>query len=255
MKNTSRTSAKIIYYGGSLFLAAMVGFFLYVKNKPQPEQNGCLPTGYTDSAVIVIDDTDPRPPLLVENFIETTLQTLKDDVKFKPNVTMISVFRVNDRTSKNFMPIFAKCKPKQDGNELYENSKKIKKRALVGWGAVVEGITPGNTPSPESAVAEALTQLSLTQYLKPKGNSYLFLLSDMMQHSANLSLYGCRDVHTAIQTYTSNTVGGTPRPSFEGAQISIFLMPALDVKDSKVISCRNQFWTWFFRDAYSVEFH
>ena len=149
--------------------------------------------------VILVDQsealTDTHRRFAV-NFIK---EFVADDAKL-PVRSRIALFTFSKRTfeSRNgpsLRPSSDLCRPPSQGNDLYENNRKITKdfyqRFLVPVTAALEESLTTEVGE-QSPILETLQLLSRSQEIADGGRKTLILVSDMLQHTGGFSHYGPR---------------------------------------------------------------
>ena len=157
----------------------------------------------------------------------------------------VSVFTISDLSRKSLKPVVSLCRPPQEGSRLTENVKLIHKKFLERFEKPMrEALATVPTGAKESPIAQALTDISLSRYLRGQRNS-LLVYSDMLEHTAKFSLYRCLTPADAIQRYRESRRGAQERPKFKNTMVSLNLVPRLE-QSREALKCRDQLWAWFF---------
>ncbi len=151
----------------------------------------CHAEGVHNVVSILLDLTDP----LSETQQARLKAIIAREVSDASVDTMIALGVVSE-ASGNWGAKFAKCKPATgvDANGLYENPAIIAERYqsefIVPIQVTLESMMSGETEN-QSPIMEALQSLvSETPYFSDtRGNRTIIVVSDMLQHSNNLSFY------------------------------------------------------------------
>ena len=106
-------------------------------------------------------------------------------------------------------------------------------------------MSPGDTH--ESPIAQALTDISLSHYLRGRSNT-LVVFSDLLEHTAQFSMYRCSSATDPVKAYRETRRGALERPSFRNTRIVVNLVPRFGY-GVETLRCRDQFWPWFFGDS------
>jgi hypothetical protein len=157
----------------------------------------------------------------------------------------VSLFAISDLSKKSLRPLVSLCRPPDDGNRAIENVQLIRKRFLQNFERPIREVlskTPGD--SKESPVAQALTDISLSQYLRGSSNT-LLIFSDMLEHTSKFSLYKCTSATRTVAMYRESRSGSLERPEFINTHIELNLIPRLD-QAKETLKCRDKLWPWFF---------
>lgn len=96
----------------------------------------------------------------------------------------------------------------------------------------------------ESPIAQALTDISLTAYLRGNSNT-LLIFSDMLEHTDKFSLYNCSASKEVVARYRASRQGAQERPEFKNTTVVLNLIPRLD-QSKETLKCRDALWPWFF---------
>ncbi|WP_323810211.1 hypothetical protein [Sphingobium baderi] len=225
-------------------LGLIVAYNMRLASRPKPDAQSCIQP-VSKKTVFVLDQSDTIPEQTSIEIVRRIREAIAKDVQENELVT---IFQVTDASRTSLRPIFTKCKPKQDGNELTENKRFIQKAFQEEFMHPLEDALSHAPPkSSSSPIGEILIDLSLTGFLSGEENR-LYVFSDLMQNSSNASLYACRNADQAISEFRSKRAGAVERPSFHNAAISLNFIPREGIPRS-ALDCRNGFWNWFFGDT------
>jgi len=234
-----RIVAAVLAVGGALLLSAMV-----FGHKAKPDQDGCLGAP-TSSTVIVLDQSEQ---VSVQTRNEIAARVMAHVASAAEVGERVTVFDVSQRSKTALEPVFSRCKPANSGNRLYEDARHIAKAYdkdfIEPLRKVLTDIHPDDVESP---VAQALVDVSLSQYLRAPKNS-LLVFSDMLEHVPNkFSLYACTDPKAGIAAFRASRRGAQERPTFQNTDIKVNLIPRGNLSP-QVLACRALMWSWFFGD-------
>lgn len=235
---------------GYLLIAGMVlliGVFFVFKlsqdNKLKPRADNCVGI-VTANTVIVLDHSDQITKQTREEIEARAMTYILD--KVQPN-ERVSVFTVSDLSKQALAPLVSRCRPPDNGNRLVENTRLLHKRFVESFEKPMrQALSIAPTNSNESPIAQAVTDISLSQYLRGKTNT-LLVFSDMLENTPKFSLYRCPSATTVVSLYRDSRKGAQERPIFQNTNISLNFIPTLG-QSKEVLSCRNQLWNWFFGD-------
>jgi len=234
----------VLIVGAVVVLLAMVGANLAASNKPKPGVDLCTGT-ITRNTVLLLDYSEEISDQTLDEIKARALSYIDQKVQVGEKVT---IFTVSELSKSSLRPVVSVCKPAENGSRLTEDVKHIKKRYRS------EFLTPLNdalskrpTTSKESPIAQALTDISLTQYLRGKQNS-LIVFSDMLENTGRFSLYKCQNAAQSIPQYRASRTGAMERPEFKNTLVQLHLIPR-EGSTPSILQCRDRLWTWFFGDS------
>lgn len=151
----------------------------------------CHAGGALNVTVVLLDLTDPLSATQ-----QARLKTILDnEITGSTTDTMISLGVVSE-TSSNWGAKFAKCKPAsgEDANGLYENPVIIAERYAREFTNPIkdtlDSMLTGESEN-QSPIMEALQSLisGTPDFTTARGQKKIVIVSDMLQHSDNLSFY------------------------------------------------------------------
>ena len=224
-------------------LLAVVAMKLVIGTPPKAGPDGCIGS-VAASTVIVLDHSETLPEQTRNEIEARAIAHASEKAQANERVT---VFTVSDLSKKSLVPVFSRCKPKREGNRAYEDVRGIEKTFKRDFLDPLRNILktiPGNAK--ESPIAQALVDISLTQYLRSERNT-LLVFSDMLEHTSKFSLYTCVDAKNAIALFRESRKGAQERPKFQQTSVSLHMIPRNDISKS-TLKCRDQVWEWFFGD-------
>jgi hypothetical protein len=225
-------------------IAVLVGAKLATGGGPRPDADGCV-GAVSRNTVILLDHSEALTEQTRREIAARALKHVSGHVAVNERVT---VFTVSDVSRKSLVPAFSRCKPPDDGNRLYENTKGIQKaydRDFVAPLTKALAVSPPNAK--ESPIAQALIDVSLSQYLRGKSNA-LLVFSDLMEHTPpKFSLYSCVDAGQTVARFREARRGAQERPKFANTAVYLNVVPRMDLPKAS-LRCRDQLWPWFFGD-------
>jgi hypothetical protein len=229
--------------GVAVVLLAIVGVKLAIGNGPKPDSDGCV-GGVTSNTVIVLDHSQQVSVQTREEIVARAMSFIKSKVQRNERVTM---FTVSELSKKSLTPVFSRCKPPEDGNRAYEDVRAIEKRFKRDFiDPAQAALAKPPQDSSESPLAQALIDISLSQYLRGDRNS-LIVFSDMLENTKKFSLYKCSVAPESVARFRESRKGALERPKFRNTSVSLNMIPRTDVAKS-TLKCRDQVWEWFFGD-------
>lgn len=226
-------------------VAVVVGLvaFKIARNPPHPDPDNCVGTPQASTA-IVIDRSDGVPQQTLSEIRSRALSYVADSVGDNERVT---VFTVSDSSATALVPLVSLCRPRRQGNRLTEDVRDLEKTYQSKFRAPVESalrIRPGTSDA--SPLAQALTDISLSEYLRSKRNT-LIVFSDMLENTQRFSLYHCTSPADVIPRFRASRTGAQERPRFTNTMVRLNIIPRFDQPPTE-IACRDKLWTWFFGD-------
>lgn len=225
-----------------LIVAVLVGS--QVTKKPKLDAKGCGQE-LAGKTVFVVDQSEDLSEQTKNEIVARALKVVDESVE---DGELVSVFSVTELSKKNLVPTFSYCKPTRDGSRLVTNPKLLqriyKNKFAVPLEKALRAPIPG---SKESPVAQAIVDLSLSEYLKSPVSSRLVLFSDLMEHTDRFSLYGCKATQDAVSRFRAARGATVARPTFKGVDIQLNIVPRPNIL-APVAKCRDAFWVWFFGD-------
>ncbi len=222
-------------------LLSVFGIKLSQESKPKPGPDFCVGE-VTDNTVVLIDHTERISDQTGDSIVDRTLSHLSKHVKENERV---SVFTISDDSKKSLRPIVSLCRPPSDGNRMVEDVQGIRKRFQRDFeGPIKLALQKAPENTKESPIAQAITDISLSQYLRGKSNS-LLIYSDMLENTKQFTLYKCQSSSDVINRYRASRSGAKERPDFTNTKVYLNFIPRLD-QSPNTLKCRDAFWPWFF---------
>lgn len=226
-----------------LGFAALLALNVKLSDKPDLDNRGCA-SPIDRKTVIIIDRSDDTPKQTIHEIVSRVKAFVSDQAKENE---LISVFEISGLSRNELEPVFSACVPRRDGNDLYENSRKIRKTFEDKFAKPLDdALSRPPVRSDVSPISEAVSDVSASDYLVAPSNR-LLIFSDMLQHSDNASLYGCTSASEAIREFRKRRAGAIERPEFRNTIVELHTIPREGIGEATV-ACRNGFWAWFFGD-------
>ena len=228
--------------GAVLAIAALVAVKVAMGSKPRAGDDGCVGTSAT-STVIVLDHSEA---LTRQTRDEITARTLAH-VERAPANERVTVFKVSELSKKQLEPAFSHCKPAREGNRIVEDTRGLEKAYQAKFHVPLTSALHGSPANgKESPVAQAILDVSLSQYLRAPKNS-LLVFSDLLEHTPRFSLYQCADPQRAVALFRESRRGAMERPKFRDTAVHLNIIPRQNLARS-TLTCRDHVWAWFFGD-------
>jgi hypothetical protein len=222
---------------------AVIGIFavkVSVGHKPKPGADNCAGDVQANT-VILLDQSEAVPTQTVEETTSRVMSTV-DHAGVNERVT---VFNVSDDSTTFLTPVVSLCKPPTDGNRLYENVAMMRKDFEQKFEKPIrEVVSRPPSESNHSPIAQAITDLALSKYLRGSTNR-LLIFSDMLENTPRFSMYHCGA--DPVAAYRESRRGAMERPHFKNTTIAVNLIPRTGLS-RETIACRDRIWPWFFSD-------
>lgn len=203
----------------------------------------CHEGGPVDVTTILLDLTDPLSPTQ-----QVRLRTIVDnEIAASGTDTMIALGVVSEFPDR-WGAMFAKCKPEtgEQANTLYENPRLIEtqyeEEFLNPVKEEIESTLSGESES-QSPIMEALQSLIVNtpNFSSVPGKRKIIIVSDMLQHSDNLSFYRGQD----WEYFASHNGEGRLAGNLSDAVVKIIRIPRVggNTPPNKLV---EGFWTRYF---------
>ena len=235
---------KLSYMG--LFLLGVLSVFAVQagKEKPDPATN-CF-RKIDGKIAVVLDKTDFIPKQTQDEIVKRAWDSI---IKNAQAGDLISVYEITQKSLFDLKPVFSMCLPKmgKDSNELVENSRVLDVKFKESFEKPLLDVLSKNTGQAQnSPIAEAITDINLSDAMRDAEQGRILLFSDLMQHSSNVSTYQCKNAEVPIAQFRKSRQGSVePRPLFKNVYVELHLIPRLGITELES-KCRAIFWNWFF---------
>lgn len=216
-------------------------------NVTKPERVDALGCGkeISGKTVIVLDTSDEVATQTRKEILDRVRDVIDRKVR---EGDLVSVFTVSELSKKNLVPAFAYCKPRRTGNEFTENPRMLERNYLTRFQRPLQDVMQAPIQgSKQSPIAQSLIDLSLSDFVRSKGNTNLIVFSDLMEYTDKFSLYKCAAGNQAIRSFRDSRGATVARPTFHNVDVQLNIIPRGDV-NAAVGRCRDTFWAWFFGD-------
>ena len=224
-------------------LVALLAARVILGKRPVPDAYNCVGEP-SASTVMVFDRSEGIAAQTLDEMKARAAEYIRDSVSDNERVT---IFTVDDSSGYALRPVMSLCRPPNSGSELTENVRLIKKRYADRFQRPIDSALShiaGN--GRESPIAQALTDIALSQYLGSPRNT-LLVFSDLLENTNRFSLYKCVSPGAVVQEFKATRVGARERPMFRNTHVYLNVIPRLDYP-AVVSRCRDAFWPWFFGD-------
>lgn len=229
--------------GVALVLVAVLGVKATLDRAPKAQSDNCVgqPTANT---VILLDYSDLVPLQTRDEIVARAMAHVRNQVAVNERV---SVFTISALSKKELQPVVSLCRPPEDGNRMVEDVSRIRRLFVERFEKPLRAtLSVAPKESPESPIAQAVTDISLSQYLRGQTNT-LLIFSDMLENTPRFTLYRCATPEGVVASYRQAMRGAQERPHFQNTAVSLNLVPRLD-QSPQTLACRDKLWPWFFGD-------
>jgi hypothetical protein len=227
----------------AIVVLGLLAYRGYIGYRPKPGPDNCLGKPVASTAII-IDRSETTTQQTLNEIRARAMSYVRDSVKINERV---SVFSVDDLAKEALVPLVSLCRPRRDGNRLVENVPMLEKQFRIKFEAPVDTtLTPRQGTSTESPLAQAITDISLSRYLRSDRNT-LLVFSDMLENTNRFSLYRCASPTRVIDDFRRSRTGAMERPRFRNTMVRLNIIPRLD-QSKTTLECRDKLWVWFFGD-------
>jgi hypothetical protein len=193
----------LVLGASALAVAPLVGlkFWLNAQRVELIASTLCPIAGPTGVHAVLLDRSDPITPLQAQR-LHQVLDKVVEDARVGQRIDLYVL--AGDGTQA-LSPAVSLCRPKSDGNELYENPAHIRETYRMRFQkpldeALSAMLLPATSKS--SPIMESVKAVCVAAFGElPKGSAaHLTIASDMIQHSPLLDHYRNRDFDTFAQT-------------------------------------------------------
>jgi hypothetical protein len=230
----------------AVIVLAAVGLIIartVISRRPRPGPDNCIGTP-DSSTVLVFDRSEGISRQTLDEMKARAIAFIRDNVRVNERVT---VFTVDDSSTYSLRPLVSVCRPRRTGSELTENTRLLQRQYEQRFEQPIDSaLSMIAGDGRRSPIAQALTDISLSQYLGRSKNA-LLVFSDLLENTDRYSLYRCEAAGRVIQEFRKSRAGARERPSFRNTHVYLHVIPRLDYPE-EVWRCRDTLWLWFFGD-------
>lgn len=244
MMRTRRDKQGLLLLGCvATVVLGLLAYRSYLGSKPEPGSDNCL--GRPDaSTVVVIDRSEETTQQTLNEIRARAISYVRDSVK---DNELVTVFSIDDLAKRALVPLVSLCRPRREGNRLVENVKTLERRFHTNFEAPLDAaLAPRQGTSTESPLAQAITDISLSRYLR-SGRNTIMVFSDMLENTGRFSLYRCVSPARVIEEFRRSRAGAMERPRFRNTMVRLNIIPRLN-QSQATLECRDKLWVWFFGD-------
>lgn len=231
---------------GIVLLALGVGKAV-LGSKPKPGLDNCVGSESANTVIVL----DRSQGIATQTLNELVARAMAAIAAAQEN-ERISIFTVTSDSRRSLEPILSLCKPPKQANRLVEDVKRVQALYQDRFERPIrKSLEQPVGESAESPIAQVLTDLSVSKFLRADRNR-LLIFSDMLEHTSRFSLYKCTAQDEVVSVYRQSRAGGVERPTFRNTSVSVNYIPRrprTDISLSReTLRCRERLWTWFFGD-------
>jgi hypothetical protein len=247
MAADQRKKAHVLLAVAGLILVSIFGLKVWSDTREPPSKDdGCMKS-VDGKTVIVLDHSQAVAQQTKDEIVARVLNFVDSNEKVHVG-DRVSVFTVSQLSKEKLVPIFAYCKQKAEANQLIEKRRLVEDRYRKFRTDLKNVVSAEIADSTETPLAQAIIDLSLSEFLNGAQRSNLLIFSDMIEHTKGFSMYRGRSKDECIRDYKGSRKGRAETPTFKKVDIELGLIPRSDFKGDGQIKCRDGFWPWFFRD-------
>lgn len=171
----------------------LAGFFAaptLLRGPPRDAESLCPKTGAVGHTLVLVDKSDPWSEVQAGR-LKRLVKRMGDEL---PADRMISIYAFNDAFEPGFPPLIALCNPGRTVSELIGNPRRDYVRWVEKFGRPLDQALASLTLPQRgnlSPIAEAMGDvMSRRETRVPSGDKALVVVSDMLQNSAQFTLFG-----------------------------------------------------------------
>lgn len=240
-RDKDRKGVLLLSVVGVLFAGIVLAKF--ATGAPSPGPNNCVGEP-SENVVVLLDQSEGVSAQTQDELVSRAMTYVEDSAAIN---ALVSVFTISKLTKQHLEPVFSRCRPKSTGNPVHENVKSIERRFSEGFERPLrDSLAIPDSGSTQSPIAQALSDLSRTRYLRGSKNTVL-VFSDMLENTESFSLYHCSDPTSVVAQFRESRRGAIERPTFRNTRVILNLIPRMGLS-SGTLKCRDALWVWFFGD-------
>lgn len=211
----------------ALFVFGIGGAYVYSKkNTPEIDKTTfCPKSGATSVTALLIDATDSLSIQQKQAFL-SAFQSLRDSISLHGR---LDLYFIHDTQTSLLKPVVSLCNPGHGAeiSEFVGNPRHVEQTWQDGFGHPLEleiSRLLNASPEKESPILESIQSVVLTSLSAPIDRDKpkkIILISDLMQHSSNASLY--RGTH-AIESIIQNKSFNHTKSDLRDIDISVWML-------------------------------
>lgn len=218
---------KLMLIGVALIMIGIGAAYVYSKkNTPEIDKNTfCPKSGATSIEALLVDATDNLSAQQKQAFL-SAFQNLRDSI---PLYGRLDLYFIHNTQTSLLKPIVSLCNPGHGAeiSELVGNPRHVEQTWQDGFGQPLEReITQllNASPENESPILESIQSVVLTSLSAPIDRDKpkrIIIVSDLMQHTSNASLYrGTPTIETIFQNKSFNSM----KSDLRNIDISVWML-------------------------------
>lgn len=230
--------------GASMLVFIAIGAAVVSSKPPVKDAKGCS-ADLPGKTVFVLDQTDSLSEQTRTEILARVIKFVDEKVKIGE---MVTVFSVTELSKKNLTPTFSYCKPASTAEGAGQSQRFVSANYAKHFAKPLQAaVTAPIVGSKQSPLAQAIIDVSLSDYLQHPSNARLLVFSDLLEHTEGFSLYGHNHCQDAVGRFRTSRGAAVARPSFKSVDVQLHIVPRQQVS-ADTEKCRNAFWKWFFTD-------
>lgn len=245
MATRAKNHAMPYWAGGASVIAFIVIGAAALSHRSTPIDNRGCPDQMVGKTVFVIDQSDAMSAQTRTEILSRVTKMVDQKIAVGE---LVSVFSITELSKQNLKPLFSYCKPQKEAHGPAESQRYVTANYVKNFSKplffAVDSPVAGSKQSP---IAQALVDLSLSEYLKHPTKSRLVIFSDFLEYTERFQLYGCRDANAAVGAFKTSRGAAVARPQFRHVDVQLNIIPRPQIAPA-VGQCRDAFWNWFFTD-------
>lgn len=189
---------------------------------------------------------DKSSPMSVQTQTEILFRIKQQASEIKQE-DFIAMYQITSNSLTQLKPIFQACK----------TDKNFEKNLLQKAQISIYSNLNNTLTSP---LAEALLDINLSHHQMDVQRTNIYIYSDLLQNSQNLSLIQTTQLSDAINYFKASRLGGVQRPTFINTFVYLHIIPHAQLSE-QLVKNRDGFWIWFLgdmrgdRQSYGLERH
>ena len=230
---------------------ASAGAYLHFTKRSTDRATGCPKDSYDSITVALVDLTDPVNPVQAAA-LRNALLKIRNGI---PKYGRLEIYPLKPVTTSTIEPLFAGCSPgsgRDVDNAIYGNPELADRLWAKRFASKVDEVLRQLTqlpPQNNSPLLEGIQSVAVTAFGAPiaahASEKKLILLSDMIHHTSDLSMYqGASD----FKKFKTSQYYLRVKPILKDSDIDVFLI-VRETRKSVQQPPLYQFWVEYAADA------
>lgn len=230
--------------GASAIVFVIIGITALLNKTPLQDTRGCR-ANIEGKTVFIVDQSESLSAQTKTEIHARVAKIIDGKVAVGD---LVSVFSISDLSKQNLVPMFSYCKPESTATGPSQSQRHVtanyNKKFAKPLFTAIDSPVIGSTQSP---IAQAMVDVSLSDYLKHPTRSRLVVFSDLFEYTDRFKLYACADAKTSVSMFRLSRGASVARPTFANTDVQLHIVPRPHIA-AQVGKCRDAFWVWFFTD-------